>query len=252
MNLYELTFSPTGGTQRVSDGLFAGLGAIEKKIDLTDPRADFSSVRFGEEDVCVVSVPSFAGRVPAPAVSRLQKISGGGALAVAVVAYGNRAYDDTLIELSDVLTASGFRVFAGVTAVAEHSVLRQYAAGRPDADDCRQLAAFGSKIREAAALGQSASPAFPGNRPYRAAGSGVKPTVGADCRLCGVCADLCPVGAISTENPREFDREVCFSCLRCISVCPTGARSLLPETLDALNQRIGPHLSGRRENELFL
>jgi len=68
--------------------------------------------------VAVIAVPSFGGRVPEPAVKRLEEIRGNEALCTAVCVYGNRAYEDTLIELSDAARKSGFRVIAGIAAVA--------------------------------------------------------------------------------------------------------------------------------------
>ena len=80
------------------------------------------------EDFCVIALPVFGGRVPATAVERLQHIRGNGAKAVAVAVYGNRAIDDALVEMEDLLENRGFSVIAGVEAVAEHSIARQFAA----------------------------------------------------------------------------------------------------------------------------
>ncbi len=65
-------------------------------------------------------------------MDRINKIKGNGAKAVAVVVYGNRDYDDTLLELKNVLEENGFVVGAMVAAIAEHSIARNLAAGRPD------------------------------------------------------------------------------------------------------------------------
>lgn len=74
MAFYEITFSPTGGTKKVS-GLFTeAYGAESTYIDLTDRTVDFAAYSFQEEDICAVSVPSYGGRVPAVAVSRLGQI----------------------------------------------------------------------------------------------------------------------------------------------------------------------------------
>lgn len=64
-------------------------------------------------------------------------------------------------------TAMGFRVVAAVGAVAEHSIIRKYGEGRPDADDTQELRVFGERIKAALAsdcnLNESA---IPGNFPY--------------------------------------------------------------------------------------
>ena len=73
--------------------------------------------------------------MPAVAVERISKLKGNNAKAVAVVVYGNRDYEDTMLELQEVLENCGFRVGAMVTAIAEHSVERTVAANRPDSKD---------------------------------------------------------------------------------------------------------------------
>jgi hypothetical protein len=52
-----------------------------------------------------------------------------------VAVFGNRAIDDTLLELQDVLVASGFVCIAGMETVAEHSLMHQFGTGRPDQQD---------------------------------------------------------------------------------------------------------------------
>ena len=108
MSVYDIVFSPTGGTKRVSDLFTEAFCGQSTHIDLSDLSRDFSALSFDKEDICTVSVPSYGGRVPATAVSRLAQLKGNGALAVLIVVYGNRAYDDTFAELQDTLEAAGF------------------------------------------------------------------------------------------------------------------------------------------------
>lgn len=96
MNLYQIYFSPTGGTKKVTD-LIGGAWNCEKAdIDLCAAEDDFTKYSFHEEDICLVAVPSFGGRVPAAALSRLAQMKGGSAKAILLCVYGNRAYEDTL------------------------------------------------------------------------------------------------------------------------------------------------------------
>ena len=118
MSVYTITFSPTGGTKKAADRLAAAFGPEVQEIDLTARETDYSRISFGDGDVCVVAVPSYGGRVPAAAVSRLAQMNGTGANAVLMAVYGNRAYEDTLSELKDVLVRAGFRCIAAVGAVA--------------------------------------------------------------------------------------------------------------------------------------
>ena len=252
MDLYSVVFSPTGGTEKAVLALAEGLGQVKGRVDLCDPKGG-EGVSFGPGDLCLVGVPSYGGRVPATAAERLLRLRGNGAAAVAVAVYGNRAFEDTLVELRDLLARAGFRCAAGVAAVAEHSIARTIAQGRPDGEDCRILASFGRAIGEKLASGASGEPELPGDRPYKEwGGSGLKPSAGESCVRCGRCAAACPVGAIPREDPSATDPEKCISCMRCIAVCPHGARSLPAEKVEATAQRLAKASPAPKAPELFL
>lgn len=251
MSVYKVFFSPTGGTKKVADYLCRGLDGDIKEVDLS--LRELGEVNMTADDTAVVAVPSFSGRVPAFAVEALKKINSNGASAVSVVVYGNRDYDDTLIELQDVLLDLGFKCKAAVAAVAEHSIMHCYGTGRPDASDIAELEEFSAKIKDAVADKSKTSVEVPGNRLYKQAGKGgLKPFATDECVLCGECSALCPVGAISADDPKSTDEEKCISCMRCISVCPQKARKVDDDLLAALTERLKDACSSRKENELFL
>lgn len=253
MSVYDIVFSPTGGTKKVTDLFTDAFCGQSTHIDLSDCNRDFSALSFHKEDICIVSVPSYGGRVPATAVSRLAQLKGNGARAVLIVVYGNRAYDDTFAELQDTLEAAGFSCMAAVAAVAEHSIMRQYATGRPDAEDGKELAAFAAAIRSKIDSPASCPLTLPGNRPYREYGGvPMKPAAGKSCSLCGLCADQCPTGAIDRANPAKTDPALCISCMRCMAICPQKARSVNKALLAAASMKLKKACSSRKENELFL
>ena len=253
MSVFQIVFSPTGGTQKVADTITLKWDKPARKIDLSDPKTDFAAISLEKEDIAVIAVPSFGGRVPALAVERLEKIHGNGAMCVAVCVYGNRAYEDTLIELNDAAAKSGFHVIAGIAAIAEHSIMHQYATGRPDEEDRTQLQGFAEKILEKISKADMSAPQIPGNRPYKkAGGAGLVPKADHKCNACGLCAEKCPAQAISRENPRETDGKKCISCMRCISVCPQSARKVNSAMVSVAAMAIKKACSEKKSNELFL
>lgn len=252
MKIYEICFSPTGGTKKAADMLVHEWAGETAAVDLTDSRMDFSRVALTKEDLAVIAVPSYGGRVPAPAVRRTAEIQGNGARAVLVCVYGNRAYEDTLAELQDTAKQAGFQVIAAVAAIAEHSIAHQFAAGRPDARDQEQLRAFAGRIQEKISGGNTAEPAIPGNRPYKKGGAaGMVPKPTRDCVKCGLCAKECPVQAIDREDPRKVSGD-CISCMRCVAVCPHSARKVSAVMLSAVGLALKKACSERKDCELFL
>lgn len=258
MSVYKILFSPTGGTEKAADYFADAFSSETIPVDLTSFETDFSAYSFCEADICIVAVPSYGGRVPAVAVSRLQQMKGNGAKAVLIVVYGNRDYDDTFTELQDALTEAGFSCIAAVAAIAEHSIMRQFAAGRPDAQDKKELAEFAGILRsrmdsDGSAQSLSDSLSLPGNRPYKAYGGvPMKPQADKSCVGCGLCAAKCPVRAIDPAEPSKTDPNVCISCMRCIAVCPQKARSISKVLLAAGSMKLKKVCSQRKSNELFL
>ena len=248
MNVVEIIFSPTGGTAKVAHILGKQLGDNTVKIDLSDARTDFSQCVINEEDQVLIAMPSFGGRAPAVAIERLKQIAGNGAGCTLVCVYGNRAYEDTLVEMEDAAKECGFRVVAAVAAVAEHSILPQYATGRPDASDEKQLADFAAKI----AGKDSEITSLPGNRSYKkSGGAGLVPKPTKSCIKCGLCAEKCPVQAI---DPVSFaaDPKTCIGCMRCVKQCPKNARKVNGAMVSIAGMAIKKACSVKKENELHL
>ena len=247
---YVITFSPTGGVDRAAGMLASRLFDSYETIDIS--RKPEERKNLTADDTALIALPSFSGRCPSLAIENLRMVRGKSTKAIAMIVYGNRAYEDTLIELNDTLVSCGFSVVAGVAALAEHSILRQYASGRPDEEDRKVLEGFAGRIKDKLALKAIGVPVIPGNRPYKAMGGHPTPITTDSCTKCGICASKCPAQAINASDPTEIDGSKCIGCMRCIKVCPVNAKLVPEATLQGLDARIGKLLEGRKEAELFL
>ncbi len=257
MNIKQVTsiyFSPTGNTKIATELIAGQICAGFACLDLTDAKKR-PEYHFTENEIVVAGVPVYGGRVPKTAAERLRKIHGRQTPAVLVVTYGNRAYEDALLELKDILSEQGFRPAAAVAAPAEHNIIRSIATGRPDTQDKNRLLRFGQEIKEKFALWKSNYQVgqldLPGNRPYREyAGVPLKIKVGASCNDCKTCIRKCPVQAISRTDPRVTDTQRCIVCMRCVKECPEKARKINKLVLLAVRQGLKATCSNRKEPEL--
>ena len=146
MNCNLLLFSPTGGTKNAAKHLCTTLADTVRITDLTDASFAGKDLPAADGEMAVIAMPSYGGRVPALAAERLKLVHTDGMPRVLLCVYGNRAYEDTLAEMEDLAKGCGFTVVAAAAAVAEHSIMHQYAAGRPDVADQKKLRSFGTMI----------------------------------------------------------------------------------------------------------
>lgn len=225
--VYNLFFSPTDTTKFVLQFLSEQISPNYKNINLTSRNTNLDDVSLAENDLVFLGVPSYAGRVPITFKERFNKIKGNNALAIVVVTYGNRAQEDTLIELFDMAKEQGFRILAGSAVVTEHSIIHDLDVLLVDE--------------------------IPGNRPYKEVKlAPMAPDfIKENCVACGKCASECPTGAIDSKT-YKCNSEKCISCLCCVKVCPINCRFVDNRVLENLRVHLTPLCSERKDNQFYL
>lgn len=281
--IWAASFSPTGGTEHIVSLLAEEMGKCLKlpvhKISFTLPDERKKSCTFTEEDLLILGTPVYAGRIPnkiLPDVDR--SFEGNGTLAVAVSVFGNRNYDDGLMELVLLLENHGFCVAAAAAAAARHAFSDDIGTGRPDKQDEEELRVFArraaEKIKEffgkekivsgnKSSCGVSAlqitghNPVGPYYTPLRADGQPAKflkakPVTDENlCNRCGTCAQVCPMGSISREAPSVVNG-ICIKCQACIRACPTQAKHFEDEDFLSHVEMLREHYTRRAANAFFL
>ena len=286
-----ICFSPTHTSKTIAEAVAAGMARarcgsegnaeasascsmLVRTIDLTLDRSDEPIILTSGETV-VLGAPVYAGRVAPEAVRRLKRIqvaAGASIPAVVTVTYGNRDYEDALVELYDLTLSLGLTPFAAGAFIGEHSYSTPempVAEGRPDSMDLADASIFGGECaRKLESPGAFAPFHIKGNRPYKEPARPSTPTaasqphsgtastpavpVSADgCPLCGECAAVCPTGAIVLDSGSMkvlTDSSLCIRCCACVKACPAGMRTYSTPFAAFLHE----HCSARREPETFL
>lgn len=259
MNIREITgvyFSPTENTKAVIQWIMGQLPIRQEMLDLTDPgqRPDYY---FLENEAVTVGVPVYGGRVPATAAERLKKLHGRQTAAVLVVTYGNRAYEDALLELKLIMERQGFRPIAAAAIPAQHNIVPGIGKGRPDKGDRRKIRQFirrvGTRFWEMTSNYRIGKLKVPGHRPlkkYHVLPLKIK--VSSSCNGCKECIRKCPVQAISRTDPKVTDTKRCIVCMRCVKVCPKNARKIPVMAMLMVKHKLKKVCAERKEPEFFI
>jgi len=264
-----LYFSATDTTKKVVSGIAQKISETMASeitlntIDFTLPRVRLQPVSFSDQDIVIIGVPVYAGRVPNVLLKYLNSITGNGAIAVPVVVYGNRNYDDALIELKDILEFNGFQVIAAGAFIGEHSFSITLAKNRPDERDMAIVDYFTTQIHAKLTTQEDLQAiVVNGNQPYRkhyvpktkdgspADIRKVMPKTNSNCIDCKLCVNVCPMGSIDAEDVSKLNG-ICIKCGACIKKCPTQAKYYDDQDYLRHKQELEIEFATRREPELF-
>jgi len=255
-------FSPTGTTRSIVQAVARGINQnTADQIDVTKPNVRKKQLQTSENDLLVVAVPVYIGRVPALLSEWLYAIKADKTPTVGIVVYGNRDYEDALLELKDIMKKSGGIPIACAAYIGEHSFSSSetpIAEARPDTSDLNHAEIFGRKINEKllsiSSVDQISDINIPGNYPYRGDSklwSVDFIAISNECTQCGICAEGCPVGAIDSENSNLIDKEKCITCCACIKNCPQNARTMKTGLVKDAAMRLNKLYKERKEPEFF-
>ena len=233
-------FTGTGTTEKmvtlIAKAVAEKIGAEYEAFDFTKPQTRKGVKTFRNEDIVIMGTPVIAGRVPNLLLGYLDTVLGNGALGVPVVMFGNRGFDDALVELKAIMLKNGFKTIAAGGFGAEHSFSATLGKGRPDQGDLKEARTFALKIAEKIISGNEEIVKIRDNEeigPYYMPRDRhgehidirkVKPKTDMSvCTNCGFCADNCPLGSINPDNVAEIPG-ICMKCCKCIKLCPVGAK----------------------------
>lgn len=251
-------FSPTHTTKKVLKSFAQGLNCNQTVFtDLT--HHNLESTQLEKTDLIVVGLPVYSGRLPDLALERIQQLQASGTPTVAFVVYGNRDFDDALLELTDFLKSKGCLIIAAFAFIGEHSFSTDefpVALNRPDGADLDLALQWGKKVQEnfSELKAQASSLEIPGKRPYKEkrVSNPVVPIVDESlCTECSACANACPTGAIQPEKHFAADPALCIRCAACIKVCRELAREFLDPQMIELTKRLSATCQTRREPVFF-
>jgi ferredoxin/flavodoxin len=271
-SVVSVCFSPTGTTRRVVEGILSGIGAGDHTVlDVTKKAHRPDIARSFTDELVIFAAPVYYGRLPEAAAQCFRLMTGSGTPAVVLAVYGNRAYDDALIELYDMAVVRGFVPVAGAAFIGEHSYsseLLPAAAGRPDAADLEGARIFGASVREkilgSPTVRDALLPHVPGKRPYvepeglyrlreiRKTASFTPETDELLCTRCNRCVEACPQDAIDPVNILKTDSRECIMCFACVKTCPVGARRMAEPAFFLRSREILEKCRQRKEPEWYL
>lgn len=242
---WAVYFSPTDNSRKYA---VAAAEAIDQNMESADITVMPLDMEFKEDDFVVFAAPVYAGRIPNVARERFERFKGNNTPCILIATYGNREFDDALLEMADMFSEQGF-VIKGAAGVIGRHTYGEIQVDRPNVKDLEECRDFALKVFQSDKSWPELE--IPGNRPYRdgmTKGSH-HPTINDNCIKCGLCVRACPVGAIAEDCEGVSDE--CISCFRCIRNCPVSGKEIVTEAYIKFAADFTEKLKERKENRFF-
>lgn len=228
LKIWNVYFSPSGTTQRIVERISCSFSEDKQTINLLK-NLETKITKFGSEDLLIVGLPVFSGRIPGICMDYLKTIEGAQTPVIATIVYGNRDYEDALLELIEILEQQNFKILGAGAFIGQHSIFPKVGEGRPDEEDLLKVDEFTAECQKKLHIHSRSQHTkiedIKGSHPYKKIKSiPIKPTADKNCMGCGKCVEICPVGAIDLSDPKDTE-EKCIRCTACISICPVQSRN---------------------------
>lgn len=267
--IYSIYFSPTGSTKNICNKLCQKSSKVLNKnyeeIDFTLMDKRKKIYKFGKNNLIIFGMPTYAGRLPNKIMPDVKKsFIGDQTPVINVQTYGNRNYDDSLIEQRIILEENGFISIGGMAAVCRHVFSNKIAKNRPDQNDSKKMDDFIINIFEKIKSSKKLrAEKFKGDynltKYYQPLKENLekanflkaKPKTDIDkCTDCKICAKVCPMGVIDYNDVSTINSP-CIKCQACIVKCPENAKYFDDEDFLSHVKMLEKNYQTQKEIEFF-
>lgn len=266
-------FSPTGGTMqvatRLAESMAERLCAEVEYHSYTLPKEREVMPVFDAEDIVIWATPVYAGRIPNKTLDYVRDaIRAEGNMSVALVTFGNRAYDNALAELVSLMGDGGMRTVGAAAMVTPHVFSDTLGASRPNADDIAALDDFAAKVAEkilSSSNGIIPALKVPGEAhpdkyytPLKSTNTPAvflkaKPSCNSErCIRCGKCQQVCPMGSIILDGGVPMFNGICIKCQACRLTCHVGAIAFTDHDYHSHIAMLEQNFSSPKQAEFFI
>lgn len=247
-------FSATNTTKKIIKEIIEPFECTKVEYELIRQPVR-EKIQMGSDELLIIGMPVYSGRIPFPAIESIQNFKGNKTPAVITCIYGNRNYDDALVEMQDLIEENGFKIISAAAFIAQHSIMPDVALNRPDQSDLHKIQNFSVQtshiLSQIETVNSIETLKIKGNRPFKIAGKiPLQPQlISSHCSQCNSCINQCPVNAISESY--KTDKDKCISCGRCIYICPQKARQYKGILYRVAKWKFTKDNKERKEPEMF-